>query len=195
MRRRRELMAELNRVALRLLAQKGYNAVSLQEIAEEAGISLRTLFRHFANKDAVFGYEIERREAQILERFAARPKDEPLIESYLHAIGAMVDDYMSNPEIAQHEFGVLREVPGLRAQYLIPSPEHELDAMDAEFASRLGCALDDGRMQLLRYCLVNAVVQASSVWRREGGPTNLHATMRYYISLFGPMIDTIRSSP
>ncbi|MGE0775484.1 MAG: TetR/AcrR family transcriptional regulator [Sphingomonadaceae bacterium] len=191
-RRRRELKAEINRVALRLLAEKGYNAVSLQEIAEEAGISLRTLFRHFSHKDAVFGFGIELREQQILQRFAERPDDEPLIESYLHAIRVMVDDYISDPEVARNEFGLLREVPGLRAQYLVPSPEHETDAMDGEFARRLGCAPTDGRMQLLRYCLVNAVVQATSVWRRSGGGGDLHAQMRAYISLFEPMIEKIR---
>ena len=193
-RRRRELMGAISDAALTLIANRGYGGVSLQEIADAAGISLRTLFRHYPNKDAIFGSHIERRERQILERFRSRSADEPLIESYLYAIDAMIDDFVADPMEAEREFGVLREVPRLRAQYLVPSPEHETDAMDEAFAARLGCPPADARLLLLRCCLVNAVIQASSAWRRAGCGGDLRAEMGSLIALFAPMIERIKEN-
>lgn len=192
-RRRRELMDTISEVALTLVADRGFSGISVQEIADAAGISLRTLFRHYPNKDAIFGRRIERREEQILARFRGRAPGEPLIESYLHAIDAMVDDYMADPGGAERELGVLREVPSLRAQYLVPSPEHETDAMDEAFAVKLGCAPTDARLSLLRRCLVNAVLQAISAWQRADGGSDLRGDVRSLVSLFAPMVDEIRS--
>jgi AcrR family transcriptional regulator len=36
--------------AIDLIAEKGYNGTSTQEIANEAGLSEKTLFRHFGSK-------------------------------------------------------------------------------------------------------------------------------------------------
>lgn len=190
-RRRRELMDTISEVALGLIAERDYNSISVQEIADAAGVSLRTLFRHYSNKDAIFGRRIEQREAQILARFLSRTADEPLIESYLYAIDAMVGDFMSDPTSAEREFGVLREVPGLRAQYLVPSPEHSTDHMDEAFAAKLACAVTDARLLLLRCCLVNAVIQATSAWQRNGCQGDLRAEMRCLIVLLAPLVQAI----
>ena len=193
-RRRRELMGTISEVALTLVAERGFSGISVQEIADAAGISLRTLFRHYPNKDAIFGGRIEQREEQILARLRERTPAEPLIESYLYAIGAMVDDYMADPGEAERELRVLREVPSLRAQYLVPSPEHETDAMDEALAAKLGCAATDARLSLLRRCLVNAVLQAISTWQRADGGSDLRGDVRNLVCLFAPMVALIKDS-
>lgn len=193
-RRRRELMDTISTVALRLIAARGYGGISVQEIADAAGVSLRTLFRHYPNKEAIFGRRIEQRERQILERLRSRADDEPLIESYLYAIDAMVEDFIADPGEAEREFGVLREVPGLRAQYLVPSAEHETDAMDESLATKLGCAANDPRLLLLRCCLVNAVIQATYTWQNGGCRGDLRAEMRNLIALFAPIVGIIRDN-
>ena len=193
-RRRSELMEALSQVALRLMAEHGFDAVSLQQIAIQAGVSLRTLFRHFPTKEALFGFEVQRRERQILERFSSRPDDERLIDAYLFAIDTMMNDYMSHPGVADREFGVLQEVPALRAQYLVSSQQRKVDEMDAEFARRLCCQASDGRLRLLRYSLVNAVMVATSEWQQEGGSGDLRAKVPIYVALFEPIITAIQSA-
>ena len=183
-RRRRELMDEIHRVALELAVRNGYTATSIQDIADAAHVSLRTVFRHFASKDAIFGHGVERREAQILARMKSRPIEEPLLDSYLHAIAELVADARS----AEQEFFVLNEVPALRAQYLVPSVHHNLDPMDGEFARRLGCDPGSGRLRLLRYCLVNAVAQAFSDWKADGYRGDLPDSVTDYVDMFRPMV-------
>jgi AcrR family transcriptional regulator len=49
--RRRALFDEYERVALVLFAERGFRSVTIEEVAEAAGVSARTLFRYFPTKD------------------------------------------------------------------------------------------------------------------------------------------------
>lgn len=52
--RKRQLVSdELTQAALQLLALKGFDAVTIDEIATAAGVSKRTFFRYFASKEDV----------------------------------------------------------------------------------------------------------------------------------------------
>jgi AcrR family transcriptional regulator len=52
--RRRELMAaEFERIAMDLFVQRGYTAVSVEDIADAAGVSARTFYRYFTTKEDV----------------------------------------------------------------------------------------------------------------------------------------------
>ena len=46
-RRRSLLLGKYERIALEMFASRGYKAVTVDEIADTAGVSARTLFRYF----------------------------------------------------------------------------------------------------------------------------------------------------
>src|SRR5207253_9080628 len=50
-RRRQLLLGEYERVALEQFAERGFHEVTVDEIAEAAAVSPRTLFRYFATKE------------------------------------------------------------------------------------------------------------------------------------------------
>ena len=57
--RAQEKRAAVIEAATRLFAERGFNAVSMATLAEAAGVSTATLYRHFEDKEAVFGEVID----------------------------------------------------------------------------------------------------------------------------------------
>ena len=75
------MASELESVALRLFDQRGFANVTVEEIASEAHISVRTFYRYFAAKDDVLQLRIDRRSEVLRVALAARPADEPPLRS------------------------------------------------------------------------------------------------------------------
>ena len=67
----------LHQAALQLVAERGLDGVSVDDIAARADVSPRTFFNYFPSKDdAVLGFDTTNT-PDIAERFAARPAEEP----------------------------------------------------------------------------------------------------------------------
>lgn len=66
---------EILATALRLFDEQGYDATSIAQIAKEAGVSQRTIFRYFGAKEDLLagGHEVFRR--VMIEAVAAAPAD------------------------------------------------------------------------------------------------------------------------
>ena len=80
--KRSELMvAELEQVALGLFGRCGFASVTVEDIAAEAGSSIRTFYRYFKTKDEVMLVRIRRRAQILQETLAQRPKDENPLRS------------------------------------------------------------------------------------------------------------------
>jgi AcrR family transcriptional regulator len=52
-RQRAEVRREIQQVATKLFSERGFDDVSIAEIAEASGVSQRTVYRHFATKEEV----------------------------------------------------------------------------------------------------------------------------------------------
>jgi AcrR family transcriptional regulator len=85
-RRRAELRDRIVAAALRLFAEHGFDAVTVEEIAAAAGISLSTLFRHVPGKDDLLVDVVRTGRARIVANFEQRPAAEPASRSLAHAI-------------------------------------------------------------------------------------------------------------
>src|SRR5690606_34331407 len=89
--------AEVAAVALDLFDRRGFDEVTVDEIAEAAGISRRTFFRYFESKeDAALPAEEERLET-LCELLAARPPDEPVLAAIRHATVEIVATVAAGP--------------------------------------------------------------------------------------------------
>ena len=84
--------AALRRAALSRFTTQGVEATSVEDIAADAGVTVRTFYRHFATKHDLLFADYDAGLHWFRAALAARPPDEPLIESVQAAIFAFPQD-------------------------------------------------------------------------------------------------------
>src|SRR5215470_3848524 len=78
--------------AFALFQRKGFEATTIDEIAEAVDISPRTFFRYFASKEEVALSLIEEQFEAILRRLAGRPPEEPVLTAMRRAAVEVIRD-------------------------------------------------------------------------------------------------------
>jgi AcrR family transcriptional regulator len=76
--------------AFRLFLEKGFEATTVEEIADAVDVSSRTFFRYFASKEDVVLTFQDEQFATMLEVFASRPRNEPVMTALRHASVAVI---------------------------------------------------------------------------------------------------------
>jgi AcrR family transcriptional regulator len=75
-RQRAQIRADIRRAAFRLFVERGYDAVTTEEIAAAAGVSPRTFFRHVPTKDELLLAPLRYGGAAIVSLLEQRPATE-----------------------------------------------------------------------------------------------------------------------
>lgn len=75
-RQRAQIRADIRRAAFRLFVERGYDAVTTEEIATAAGVSPRTFFRHVPTKEELLLAPVRHGGAAIVALLEQRPADE-----------------------------------------------------------------------------------------------------------------------
>jgi AcrR family transcriptional regulator len=102
-RRRVEVSLRIERTALMLLLEHGVDGVTVDQIAEAAGISNRTFFRYFRNPRDVLTAVPVRESRRMCRVLLARPAGEPLLDSFHVWFGQMRAARDSLPHIQDLE--------------------------------------------------------------------------------------------
>ncbi|TWV58019.1 TetR family transcriptional regulator [Streptomyces misionensis] len=85
-RKKRQTRAALSQAAIRLCVLRGWADVTIEQIAAEAGVSVRTFRNYFTGKaEAIAAGHVERM-LRVADELLARPAGEPLWDSLLHAV-------------------------------------------------------------------------------------------------------------
>ncbi|MCS0634761.1 TetR family transcriptional regulator [Streptomyces sp. LP05-1] len=85
-RKKRETRAALSQAAIRLCVQHGWARVTIDRIAAEADVSVRTFRNYFSGKaEAIAAGHVERM-LRVADDLLARPAGEPLWDSLRHAV-------------------------------------------------------------------------------------------------------------
>jgi len=85
-RKKRQTRVALSQAAIRLCVLHGWADVTIEQIAAEADVSVRTFRNYFAGKaEAIAASHLERM-LQVADDLLARPAGEPLWDSLLHAV-------------------------------------------------------------------------------------------------------------
>ncbi|MFF0491126.1 TetR family transcriptional regulator [Nocardia sp. NPDC004068] len=103
--------------ALRLFAEKGYEATTVDEIAEAAGISRRTFFRQFRSKEDVVFADHEAQLAQA-EAFLGAATGDPW-DAVCEAVVGVFERFSQTRELAARRYRVVRQVAALRDREIV----------------------------------------------------------------------------
>lgn len=112
----------LERSAMELFGENGYAATTVPAIAERAGLTTRTFFRHFSDKQDVL-FLRERELPEVVARLIAdAPRDLDPLALLVHGLEAVATRDLENwrSEIAARR-AVIRSEPRLRQRELLKS--------------------------------------------------------------------------
>ncbi|MET0197228.1 MAG: TetR family transcriptional regulator [Rhodococcus fascians] len=167
-RRRRLLRDEIGQIAVGLFASRGFDVVTVDDIAEATGTSQRTFFRYFASKDDVV-LDLARR---LEKRLVAALDDRPQTEG---ATAALRNAYCSTSHVPPGERDRVRQVatvlsqaPALSARahglYVNENPE-----LLSRLAQRMGLQDDDRRVRVLATSTAAVANVEFHRWAAAGG--------------------------
>ncbi|MFH9558149.1 TetR family transcriptional regulator [Streptomyces globisporus] len=138
--RKRQLVSdELTGAALRLLAQKGFDAVTIDEIVAAADVSKRTFFRYFASKEDVVIQFLAEMGTVMRAELAGRPAQEPPSVALRHTIWVSIDACAGHADQALRVVQLILGTPSLLARFLERQAQWR-DELATEVADRLGLA-------------------------------------------------------
>ena len=119
-RQRNALRADIERAAIRLFAEHGFDQVTTEAIAESVGISPSTFFRHVQNKDQLLLAATQRGRAQIVASVRDSAADEHVSVSVAAAILSRTAQFVDDAEgVEVWRRAMASAPPGLRRASLL----------------------------------------------------------------------------
>lgn len=156
--------------ALERFAEEGFDGVSVERIADAAGVSPRTFFRYFPTKeDVVFAdYETE---FDVWDAVTATPEPgEPLLETIRRGTHRVVADYEADPQRWDRWFALIASEPALQRR-MLESQARLRHRATLALARLLGVdAATDPRPAALAAAAMAATEAASRAWYAAGKP-------------------------
>jgi AcrR family transcriptional regulator len=185
-RKKLETRHALERAALRLFAEQGYEQTTVEDIAEAADVAVRTFFRYFSSKqDVLFGDVVTDRVTRLRVELVARPPDEPVLASLTTVMDLL--DFTDPAEEAQilARLDLMRRQPSLVTRYLELIDQMRRTIVDF-VATRTGL---DPRRDMYPLLVAGACVASwdtsLTIWAESGGSMSLRELRRTAFAALG----------
>lgn len=177
LRERKKAMTRLalEDAALELFTLKGFDHTTVDEIAEACNVSRRTFFRYFASKEEIFSGDKDVHDTEMFDLIAARPADEPALESLRATLITLVADLEADRHRMVAKVRIINETPSLRSAGL----EHEQSSIDLvveALARRSAEPVSDEdrfRLRLVVQAAIGAMRAAIDRWVATGAEEDL----------------------
>ncbi|OAB44381.1 TetR family transcriptional regulator [Paenibacillus glacialis] len=140
-RKKAKTMASVQMHALRLFRELGYNATTVEQIAEAAEISPSTFFRYFSNKEDVM--ITDNYDPLLIAAFEDQPPELSPLQAVRNAImSGMTDMSAEEMETMRERNQLIMTVPALRAATL-NNLTQTMQLLTEMVAKRVGLKPDD----------------------------------------------------
>jgi AcrR family transcriptional regulator len=168
-RHRKRTAADLEEAALTLFCERGFDAVTVDDIAVAADVSRRTFFRYFASKEDVILSDHPKRLGELQAALDRRPAGEPALTALRQAILSLAGSLQEDREHMLRRFRVVTTTPALEARSLCLQRNWET-AVTAMLAARMDVnPAKDLRPGVVAATTMAAMRVATASWLAGGG--------------------------
>lgn len=166
-RKRQETLERIAETGLRLFSQNGYEATTLDAIAEAAGISRRTFFYYFKSKEEILlDWQMRGFSASLHKAILAQPSDKVPVDAVRDALLTLSAGFRTQEFIGIDR--VLRSSETLRARKQATYGLHE-QSLHATLAERWPSPDRSTSLRLLAMASLGAMRLAIEDWIQAGG--------------------------
>ncbi len=190
-RRRRQTSADIRGATLHLAQTRGWDKVTIEEICVQAGISTRTFFNYFPNKEAAIAYGPSDLPAELAEEFvAAGPAPYSVVLADLITLAAHhLRDMPPQREQAVCMLELADTIPAVLAAFLAELERFEKHLTDI-VAKRQGLPSDDEIPALISALALTAVRSGIERWS-TGEPEDADDTPMPYVERAAALVNSI----
>ena len=140
----------LSAAAEKLFLERGFDNVTVEQIAQTAGVSRRTFFRYFESKEDVMVERSDHSGEQLLAELAARPLDETPLLAIRNALVLAIEFSLVERDLVRYAIRLLRETSALRRAMMEHRNRLE-ERIAALMAQRMGVPSTDNTPMLLAF--------------------------------------------
>jgi AcrR family transcriptional regulator len=165
----------LQQAALHLVAERGLDNVTTDDIAAAVDVAPRTFFNYFSSKEDALLARDPAKQAQVVAALAARPAGEDPLTALHAVLVGEADDMAAKAEEWQLRMRLVHQYPQLLPRHLAAFAEGER-AMAEAVAARTGIRREDSLYpDLVAAVAITAMRTAMARWRETDGSRSLAA--------------------
>jgi AcrR family transcriptional regulator len=196
---KRATRAAIKEAAMRLVAEQGFEATTVRQIADAAEVTERTFYRYFDGKAGLVADEALRWMERLHREIRERPAGEPPLQAVTRAMVALAAEIRQNPESSP--LWMFADTPQQyeMLQRSAPRPllRFEESVADALLA-RTGVSTENRRLAELVARVSIAVLRSAGIYRRQLvalGETNPPALEQAVYDAFASLAELTRPGP
>jgi len=190
-RRRRQTSADIRGAAVRLAQARGWDKVTIEGICIQAGISTRTFFNYFPNKESAIAYGPSDLPAELAAEFvAAGPAPYSVVLAELITLAAYhLRDMPPEREQAVCMLDLAKTTPAVLAAFLAELERFQTQLTDI-VARRQGMRSDDEVPALISALALTAVRSGIERWS-SSEPEDADDTPMPYVERAAALVNSI----
>ncbi len=182
-RKKSRTYAALAEAGAALFASRGFDETTTNDIAEAADVSQRTLFRHFASKEAVLYGDMDEVIFALRDALAGRPAGESVLSVVHNAITSLASSFEDHRELWLLQARLAASYPSVSAY----SRATVQFAWEREIIAAVAARLDvdplvDPRPEIIAGATMSAVRVATRQWTVSQGADDYMALISAALS-------------
>lgn len=167
----------LVRSALRQFDERGFDHVTVDDIAGDCDVSPRTFFRYFGSKEDVLFGDSDERCQHLLTTVAAQPDDVPLVVALQAAVRTVAADYEEQREAILLRHRIISATPALRDRTVERQHTWATELIDEVRRSSRADRMSELDLRLTVAATTTALQVATDLWVEDGGHGDLQALL------------------